>query len=431
MSVQWIVRQLFSFVLIVAAAISSLVIWPVQPKLSDETESSIEVNESATPGTEDSQVDDYPAIQDRWVMPVQYLEPQTRGPDELNPTRTIMAVDQGSGNGREPMWKDARPLPWEVLGAGEFLGPIRRPVEADYRVRINDRLELTFAISRKMLSNPYRIQLGDEIEINDTNRLEISKQKLVVLDDGFISPLEIAQVHVAGKTIDQVNLILNEAYQKAGTRDPSITIAVTKNNSALNDLMLAIQGQFNANGSVKEVRVSPDGSIQLPIIGRVCVYGLTLDEVAREVNIRYSRHIYNLNVTPALLELAQKSVFVFGEVAQPGVVDLNGPTTALGAIAAAQGFLQGANRRQVIVLRRDSEWRMIATQLDLAGAAFGRTPIPSDDVWLRPSDIIIVPKSPIQRVAEFIDLYVTQTLYAIMPNQGISFNFDRTGFTVQ
>lgn len=358
-------------------------------------------------------------IRDNLVVPVQY-----RVPDEMNPTRVLNAVDQGSGFGPEPRWQDARPLPWEVLGAGEFLGPIRRPLEQNYRVRINDLLELTYAVSRKMLSTPYRIQLGDEIEINDTNRLEISKQKLIVLDDGFISPLEIAQVHVAGKTIEQVNRILNEAYQKAGTRDPSITIAITQNNTALTDLLNSIQGQFNANGSIKTVKVSPDGTIQLPIVGRICVYGLTLDEVAREVNLRYSQHIYNLNVTPALVEVSQKSVFVFGQVGQPGVIQLNGPTTALGAISAAQGFLQGANRRQVVVLRRDSQWRMIATRLDLSGAELGKSPIPSDDVWLRPSDIVIVPRSPIQRLAEFIDLYFSRTLFVLIPNQGISFSFD-------
>lgn len=369
-----------------------------------------------------AQTPDDPVIRDRQVQPAQY-----RVPDEANPTRVIMGVDQGAGWRAEPQWSDSQPIPWEVLGAGEFLGPIRQPLEADYRVRINDLLELTFAVSRKMLDSPYRIQIGDQIEINDTNRPEISKQALIVLDDGYISPLEVGQVHVAGKSVEQVNRILTDAYSDAGTRDPSITISVTKNNTALRDLLDSVQGQFNANGSIKQVRVSPDGTIQLPIIGRVCVYGLTLAEVGREVNLRYSHHIHNLNVTPALLELAQKSVFVFGEVGQPGVVQLNGPTTALGAIASAQGFLQGANRRQVVVLRRDSEWRMIATKLDLGGAALGRTPIPSDDVWLRPSDIIIVPKQPIQRLVEFIDMYFTRSLFVLIPNQGISFSFDENG----
>ena len=356
------------------------------------------------------------------VVPAQYSEP-----DEANPTRVLMGVDQDANPQGEPLWKNQQPIPWEVLGSGEFLGPIRRPFESNYRVRINDEMELTFAVSRKMLTEAYRIQMGDEIEINDANRPEISQQKQVVLDDGFISPLEVGQVHVAGKTVDQVNKILAESYRKAGTREPSITVSVTRNNTALRDLLESIQGQFNANGSIKQVRVSPDGTIQLPIIGRVCVYGLTLDEVGREVNLRYEKYIYNLNVTPALITLAEKTVFVFGEVAEPGVITLSGPTTTLGAIASAGGFLRGGNRRQVVVLRRDSQWRMVATKLDLAGAILGKTPIPSDDIWLRPSDIVIVPKQPIQRIAEFIDLYFQQSLFVLIPNQGISFNFDQAG----
>ena len=360
------------------------------------------------------------SIKDSMVSLTQY-----GGPDERNPTRVINGVHQNFAAQDEATWSQQRPIPWEVLGPGEFLGPIRPAFESNYRVRINDLLEMTFAVNRQMLNSPYRIQMGDELEINDANRPEISKQKQIVMDDGFISPLEIAQVHVAGKSIPQVTRILRESYRRAGTLEPTITVSVTRNNTALRDLLEAIQGQINANGSIKQVRVSPDGTIQLPIIGRVCVYGLTLDEVAREVNVRYSRHIYNLNVTPALLELAKKTVFVFGEVGQPGIVELEGPTTAMGAIAAAQGFLQGANRRQVVVLRRDSQWRMVATKLDLGGAALGKMPVPTDDVWLRPSDILIIPKQPIQRLAEFIDLYFTQTLFVMIPNQGVSLNFDQ------
>ena len=68
----------------------------------------------------------------------------------------------------------------------------------------------------------------------------------------------------------------------------------------------------------KQVTVSPDGTIQLPNIGRVCVYGLTLDEIEREVNLRYSQQLSQLNVTPALIQLSAKQAFVSGEVQQAG-----------------------------------------------------------------------------------------------------------------
>ena len=57
----------------------------------------------------------------------------------------------------------------------------------------------------------------------------------------------------------------------------------------------------------------------------------------------------------------------------------------------------------------------IATRLDLSGALFGRSPHPSDDLWLRDSDVVLIPKKPIQRFADAIDLYFTQSFYGIFP----------------
>ncbi len=340
------------------------------------------------------------------------------------PTRTIFGVDQNPIRGIEPRWVDQKPIPFELLGPGEFLGPIRLPFESNYRVRLGDQLEMTYSIVNRGVQQEYQLQIGDEIEIQSANFTEIDKQRRNVLPDGFISANAIGRVRAAGRTVDEISLDLNRKYESAGNIDPTITIAVTKSNSALTELINAVQGQFNAVGSIKQVTVSPDGTIQLPNIGRVCVYGLTLDEIEREINLRYSQQLSQLNVTPALIQLAAKQVFVFGEVKQAGPVAINGPTTALSAIAAAQGPLVGANLRQVIVIRRDENWRMIATKLDLSGAALGKIPVPSDDIWIRSNDIIIVPKSPILRLSEFVDLVFTRTIYAVMPNQGFSVNFD-------
>lgn len=340
------------------------------------------------------------------------------------PTRTIFGVDQNQRQGIEPRWGDQKPIPFELLGPGEFLGPIRLPFESNYRVRLGDQLEMTYSIVNRGVQQEYQLQIGDEIEIQSANFPEIDKQRRNVLPDGFISANAIGRVRAAERTVDEISFDLNRKYEAAGNIDPTITIAVTKSNSALTELINAVQGQFNAVGSIKQVTVSPDGTIQLPNIGRVCVYGLTLDEIEREVNLRYSQQLSQLNVTPALIQLSAKQAFVFGEVQQAGPVAINGPTTALSAIAAAQGPLVGANLRQVIVIRRDENWRMIATKLDLSGAALGKMPVPSDDIWIRSNDIIIVPKSPILRLSEFVDLVFTRTIYAVMPNQGFSVNFD-------
>ena len=49
--------------------------------------------------------------------------------------------------------------------------------------------------------------------------------------------------------------------------------------------------------------------------------------------------------------------------------------------------------------------------------------MPSDEIWLRDSDIVVVPKSSLQRADEIIDMVFTRGIYGVIPLQGISINF--------
>ena len=59
---------------------------------------------------------------------------------------------------------------------------------------------------------------------------------------------------------------------------------------------------------------------------------------------------------------------------------------------------------------------------DLRGALLGKRPCPADEIWLRDSDIVLVPKSPILVMDDFINLVFTRGLYGIIP-VGVGVNF--------
>ena len=99
----------------------------------------------------------------------------------------------------------------------------------------------------------------------------------------------------------------------------------------------------------------------------------------------------------------------------------------LGALAWRATVNLGANMRQIVVIRRGDDWRMMATMLDLQGALYGRRPVPADDIWLNDSDIIIVPKSPILVANEFISQFFTQGLYSMFPQFAFG-NFSFSNF---
>jgi polysaccharide export outer membrane protein len=158
--------------------------------------------------------------------------------------------------------------------------------------------------------------------------------------------------------------------------------------------------------------------VQLPGIGNVPVIGLTLDELQMEIEQRYAQVVLGIGVTPVLNQIAPRFVYVGGEVRNPNRYTLEAPTTAIMAIEMAGSWLYGANLREIVVFRRGDDWRLIATKLDLQQALIGKRPCPKDEIWLRDSDIIYVPKGKHLLRVNDIDLFFTRGLYRILPVNG-------------
>lgn len=345
---------------------------------------------------------------------------------EEGPTRILNGVDRNKTHRHpgEPDWSDQKPIPWEAFAYGEYVGPYRSPQVNEYRVRVNDQIDFLYQMTRKTNGEPYRFQVGDELRINVALRDDISQQQHTILPDGTISPTEVGPIQVAGKTIQQIQDMLEKMYKKGGNISPLVTVTATKSNTELSDLMQSIQGQFNIGGIIRATRVHPDGTIHLPRVGPVPALGLTVEELTREVNFRYSQIVTGLYVSAMVTVRAPRFVYVLGEVASEGRYEMVAPTTALQALSLAGGENQGANLREIVVLRRDDKWRLMATRLDLYGAVYGKKPQPSDEIWLRDSDIVIVPKMRIQRISELVDLYINRTVYSVIPVSGISYQLD-------
>ncbi len=328
--------------------------------------------------------------------------------------KMLTGVDGCNCQGREPRWRNQKPIPWESFAYGEYIGPHRTPHVGEYRLRVNDILDFVYLLTREQSQGPYRVFVGDIIQISSAIDEKLNQTDIQILSDGTVSLRLVGIVSAAGKTIEDLQRDLNEEYSKF-VKNPAIVVGVIKSDTPLNDLRDSVDARQGAGGQNRLAVVSPDGTFQLPLIGSVPAVGLTLDEVRREVNSRYRAMVSGIEVTPVLAERAPRFVYVVGEVGTPGRFELTGPTTVIQALALADGFGPGGNVRQAIVFRRNQNWRLIATRLDLSGAVYGRRPHPSDDLWLRDSDIVLIPKKPVQRWADAIDLYFTQSLYSVFP----------------
>ena len=337
---------------------------------------------------------------------------------EPEQTKFMCGVDQYSNGGLEPKWRNAREIPWENYSYGEYIGPPRTPHIPAYRLRVNDRVEFVFQVTRDHFGQDYVLSAGDTIRVtspaderlNEATRLD----GVTIMPDGNVALDLIGNIRAAGKTVAQLRAELDAMYSRFYKTNPNVVVSGVETGTRLTDFLESIDSRA-AGGLSRQVNVNADGTLRLPLVGTVGVVGLTLDELEREINMRYAQQIQGLRVTPILAQRAPRFIYVTGEVSTPGRFELPGPTSAMQAIALAGGWNNGGNLRQIVVFRRDQNWRLMAIKLDLAGGLFGKRPIPSGEIWLRDSDIVLVPKTPILRLADAVDLYFRRTLYGIFP----------------
>jgi polysaccharide export outer membrane protein len=327
-------------------------------------------------------------------------------------------------------WTAARPLPWQVFGHGEFIGPERtKPVE-EYHLRPDDQLELIYRFTHRASATPYRFSVGDEIMIESLTAPELNKGDLIqgrglqIQSDGTVTLPLVGQVPVAGRTVNEIRLDLDERYLRYYT-DPAITVTPLKTNTKLAGLRESVDGRYGQGGLVRQATVTPEGTIQLPAIQSVPAHGLTLNELQQEIEERYLENIgAGVEVTVVLVARAPSFVYVLGEVPNPGQYQLQKPTSVMQALSMAGGWNHGGNLREIVIFRRTDDWQLMATKLDLRGALHGKCPVPVDEIWIRDSDVLLVPKSNVLLMDDFIDLVFTRGIYGVIPI-GVSLDLSR------
>ena len=305
------------------------------------------------------------------------------------------------------------PLPWEPYGFGEYIGPARPAHVDEYRLRVDDSLRLVYRLTRERSSTPYELNVGDLIRVESLADKNLDRE-LEVQPDGTITLRLIGEVLAADRTTDELRRDLEKRY-KQFYKVPAITVTPVRVNTKLEDLRAAVDARQGFGGQAIEAIVSPDGTIQLPALPSVPAQGLTVRELKMEIDARYDKIVQGIEVTPLLFQRAPRFIYVLGEVNQPGRFDLVAPTTVMQAVALAEGWDIGANLRHIVVFRRAEDWRLLATKIDLRGALYGARPSPADEIWLRDSDIVLVPKAPLQVITDVLDVALGQGISNIAP----------------
>ena len=153
----------------------------------------------------------------------------------------------------------------------------------------------------------------------------------------------------------------------------------------------------------RQVVVAPDGAISLPLVGRIEAGGRSSDQIAQVIKSRLAKNYQGeLDVSVAFVakpppvdvnnptaDPVVPSIYVMGEVKQPGQFAIRTRTTVLQALGLSGGLSPFAADQRITVHRKvkgadivhDFNYDEFMAGTDVSG-----------NIYLRSGDVIVVPE---------------------------------------
>ena len=176
--------------------------------------------------------------------------------------------------------------------------------------------------------------------------------------------------------------------------------------------MLDIKFRFTPEFD-QSVTVQPDGFVSLRDIADLRAAGRTVPELTELLKKRYSRILRDPVLTITLTQFEKPYFIANGELGRPGKYDLRTGTTVIEAVGIAGGFNEKSRHSQVLLFRRVGDHWMPAKLLDVK--AMVKAGDLTEDLRLRPGDMIYVPKNTVSKVQPWLNILV--------PSWGIRFPY--------
>jgi polysaccharide export outer membrane protein len=138
----------------------------------------------------------------------------------------------------------------------------------------------------------------------------------------------------------------------------------------------------------QDVIVMSDGRITFPMIGEIMAKGLTVMELKDIITEKLKNYVSNPEVTVILRESQSRRIYAIGRLNQPGEYQLQPEMTVLQALAAAGGFTEWADKKYVMIVRRQGD-KDVLYRFNYQEFISGKNL--DQNIILEPNDTIVVP----------------------------------------
>jgi polysaccharide biosynthesis/export protein len=188
-----------------------------------------------------------------------------------------------------------------------------------------------------------------------------------------------------------------DAVKADASKGDATKAEVTKADAAKGDYVLQPQDLirvqvFQEDELNREVRLSQESSVNLPLIGNVDLKGKTARQAEEKIRAAYDRdYLVNPQVNLFVLEYAKRYVNVLGAVGNSGPVIFppEEGLTLIEAITRAGGFARIADKKHVTLKRTNADGTTEPSIINADDIMKGRT---DESCPLQPNDTIFVPE---------------------------------------
>jgi len=163
-----------------------------------------------------------------------------------------------------------------------------------------------------------------------------------------------------------------------------LEISLYKDPAQSSDVMGSNSNELGQSMNNKGILVNSAGYVNLPLIGKVKLGGLSQSQAADRITAQYKKY---LNTPTVYVEVMNKRLFVLGEVNSPGVVKIDKEKmTLFEALAHAGDLTDAAVRTEIVILSNHPTRGMQMRKVDMTN--FDTMNYAS--LMLRPNDIVYV-----------------------------------------
>jgi len=130
--------------------------------------------------------------------------------------------------------------------------------------------------------------------------------------------------------------------------------------------------------------VSDSGNVKLPVVGKVKLSGMTLDQAEQVIENTYRNYLNNPSVS---IRFVNNLVTILGQVSRPGTYPFQTPhINIFNALGLAGDITEYGDRRRVTIIREEKNNEIKRYTLDLTQDGI----LLSDYLYVRPNDVIFI-----------------------------------------